>query len=370
MIIEKLELVNFRNYEQLKLDFFSGCNILFGENAQGKTNILESIFILCFSRSFRTKHEREIIQFNKKYTRVYGSFINDLKIEKEVVLQYSVNEGKAIYVEHKKINRYSELIGKFPIVVLSPNDYRITSGGPLERRQLIDMFLSQASTIYLKALQKYNRVLKQRNKILNEISSNSNITRQSLEPWNFSLVESGSFLIKLRHTFITEFNPILEEKYSCLNPKGESIRFSYKPSLPFVNTDEIESSFHKIMQRKIQLECVRGITLTGPQRDDYYFEVDKRDLRSYGSRGQHKTALVALKLAEFQYLKKMREERPILLLDDLFSDLDQSREEKILHALQNIGQIFITTTRKQSLKYSDYNFKEFFIENGNAVIKK
>jgi len=367
MIIQRLELKNFRNYKQLKLDFSPACNIIFGQNAQGKTNILEAIFYLCFSRSFRTSKDQEVIQFNQEFAHIHGWFLLDIQTKQEVTFHFSKKEGKSISIEQKRLSRYSELIGKFPVVILSPEDYKITSGGPFERRHVVDMFLSQVNPIYLKALQKYNRVLKQRNRILTEYRGRTSFNEKLLEPWNESLIESGSYLIKFRQTFIAEFNPVLHNIYNKLRFASESINFSYRSSIPFIDEREIEARFLKTMNHKYLTERKRGLTIIGPHRDDYVIEIDNKDLRVYGSRGQHKSALVAFKLAEFFYLQQKRNEIPILLLDDLFSDLDQQREERILEMIQDIGQIFITTTRKVGNINSTLNLKEFLIENGSVL---
>jgi DNA replication and repair protein RecF len=364
MTIQTLELVNFRNYNELKIKFFPGCNILFGENAQGKTNLLESIFYLCFSRSFRTLKDQDVIYFEKLFTRIHGQFLLDRNIEQNVQLCLNKGETKSILLEQKKVNRYSELIGKFPVVFLGPDNYKITSDGPIERRRLIDMFLSQVSSAYLKNLQKYNRILKQRNKILFELNNKINFDAALLEPWNHTLVECGSFLIKSRHFFITEFNPLLAKIYTKLNLSKETLSFSYKPSFSFTNENDIQASFLNKLHRDKTVERVRGLTISGPHRDDFVFKIENKDLRLFGSRGQHKSVLTALKFAEFFYLKKKKEETPILLLDDLFSDLDYHREKQILEIIQNLGQTFITTTKKISKIHPDLKQNEYLVQDG------
>ncbi|MBN2088421.1 DNA replication/repair protein RecF [candidate division KSB1 bacterium] len=367
MYIKKLTLLNFRNYEKEKLEFYPGCNIIYGENAQGKTNIIEAIFLLCFSKGFRTQSEREIIQFNKAFTRIEGHFVFDRHIEQKVIFLYSESEGKSIYLEEKKITRYSVLIGKFPVVLLSPDDYNIISGGPEGRRRLFDMLLSQEDATYLNTLQQYNRILKQRNKILLDFIRQKQYNAAILEPWNKNLIEYGSFLIKFRQAFVSEFYPLLARIYKELNFANESIDFLYRPSIPFQNEKDIQTIFTTILNHNLKYELKRGITLKGPHRDDYVFKIDSNDLKIYGSRGQHKSLLVALKLAEFNYLKHKREETPIILLDDLFSDLDSNREKTILAILQNTGQTFITTSKKLELVSSLSQKKEYLIKQNKIV---
>lgn len=348
MILSSLELTNFRNFEHLVINFSPKNNILFGANAQGKTNIIEAIFLLCFSRSFRALNESETVTFNKNHAFIVGHFENDLKIKRDVVVDYLKGEGKKIFVDKKKLNRFSELVGQFPIVLLTPEDFKITVGTPSERRKLVDTILSQISNSYLKTIQQFIRVLKQRNKILSKAAFDGSISNASLEPWNENLVKFGSALVKFRHIFVFEFFPLLSKIYMDLNLSNESLVFSYKPSFEYNDINEIESAFTNALINKSRLERLRGISLIGPHRDDFSFKIGSKELRKYGSRGQHKTVLIALKIAEYNYLKNKRKEIPIMLLDDLFSDLDSNREEKIIEKIQNGGQVFITTTRPVS----------------------
>jgi len=369
MRLQHLALENFRNYEKLALDFNDNCNILFGENAQGKTNILEAIFYLCFSRSFRTSSDIETVNFERPFCRVCGSFLQDIQVNQTVVFQFSREAGKTISIEEKKLSRYSELIGKLPIVLLSPEDYKITGGGPAERRNLVDMFLSQVSSVYLNNLQQYQRILKQRNKILSDFFKQGKFDEKILEPWTESFIDAGSKIIKYRNTFITEFSPLLAEQYRGLNQANESISFSYKPSFPFNTVAETENSFRETLHRNKGFERSRGVSLFGPHRDDFVFTISGNELRTYGSRGQHKSALVALKLAQFYFLKLKRNETPLLLLDDLFSDLDPQRMHKILTAIENIGQTFITTTQKIQNLPVQFKRREYQVIHATVTVE-
>lgn len=366
MIIQKLELINFRTYDKLTLELYPGCNIFYGENAQGKTNILEAIFSLCFSRSFRTNKEKEIIRFDNSFARAEGQFLSELDIKKEVVFHLDKVDGKTLLLSSKKLYRYSEMIGQFPVVLLSPEDYKISSGGPSERRNAIDILLSQENSLYLKELQKYSRILKQRNKILSDFNLKIQSKKIALEPWNESFVESGSFIINFRRNFINEFNPVLKKVYQNLNLANESISLFYKSSVSQKNSDDTKANFYKLLEKNFASECSRGITLCGPHRDDYLFEINGKDLRIYGSRGQHKSALLTLKLAEFYFLKEQMQETPIILLDDLFSDLDPKRKHNILNLVQDIGQTFITTTEKVSQNFPHLKMNEYFVQSGKV----
>lgn len=369
MFLSSLELTDFRNYEQLVFGCSSQKNIFYGENAQGKTNILEAIFLLCFSRSFKSFTESEIVSFNKSQTSIVGHFENDVKIKRDVALHYIKGEGKKIFVDGKKINRYSELIGQFPIVLLAPEDFKITIGNPAERRKFADTLLSQISNTYLKTLQQYVRVLKQRNKLLSKAAVDGYLDEAFLVPWDENLVKFGSAIIKFRHIFVSEFSPLLSKIYMDLNLSNESVTFSYKPSFKFNEIEEIEVFFAAELKQKRRLERLRGMTVCGPHRDDFSFKINNKELRRFGSRGQHKTALVALKMTEYYYLKRKIEETPIALFDDLFSDLDPGREERIIEKIQDLGQIFITTTRPVSSQFiAEINSRQYKVVDNNVII--
>ncbi|MBN1347809.1 DNA replication and repair protein RecF, partial [candidate division KSB1 bacterium] len=245
MFLATLELTDFRNYRQATIDFLPDKNILFGENAQGKTNILEAIYLLCFSRSFRAQNESEIIHFGKDKSAIAGQFENDLKICKQVTLRYSKGEGKKILVDDKAISRYSDLLGQFPIVLSTPDDIEITSGTPAARRKFVDAIICQGSKTYLKTLQHYIRILKQRNKILSNITGEGVTNNASLVPWDENLIKYGSIIIKFRHNFVSEFFPLLNEIYLDLNESNERLSFSYNPSFAFSDPNETESNFNE-----------------------------------------------------------------------------------------------------------------------------
>ncbi|MCK5738575.1 DNA replication and repair protein RecF, partial [bacterium] len=346
----------------------SGCNVLYGNNAQGKTNLIEAIFCLCFTRSFRTNRDSELLRFNSPFLRVAGNFRSDQNVEQVVSFNFRNGDGKKIYLTDKRITRYSELIGRFPIVLLSPEDYLITNGAPLQRRRMIDAYLAQVNPVYLNTLQKYSRILKQRNKMLAGFAQKGTFDKNVLSSWNSNLIQYGSFLIRFRNSFISEFNPLLSEIYSNLNLSDETIRFFYKPSLPISQNRGIEESYAEELKRRFLSERVRKTTLTGPHRDDFGFEIGGNDLRTYGSRGQHKSALVALRLAQFKYLQTKTGETPILLLDDLFSDLDRKREQRILGFLQNIGQVFITTNHRVSDSHTAIPVNEWRVHDGKLDV--
>ena len=367
MILRSLELLRFRNYSNERVQFDDQRNIFCGRNAQGKSNILEAIYVLCISRSFRTRFEKEAIQFKEHDCSVRGEFVLDNGRTRNVVFYYNRKEGKQVSIDRNRITRMSDYIGQFPVVLSSPEEYDLTSGPPASRRRFMDILFSQLSTSYLHDLQDYLQVLKQRNAILNDAKYNRRNVSAIIEPWNDSLVEKGSRIIWNRLAFSDQINTLVESIYSKLSDSGERLNFSYGNFAGISEFEELKKAFIERLLSNYQQEIERGKTLTGPHRDDYIFTIDGKDLRKYGSRGQHKTVLIALMIAEYKMIKEKKKETPLILVDDLFSELDRTREEKIIQYLQNMGQNFLTTTLpvKESIHYTGMNnITHFEVKNG------
>ena len=371
MILSALELNFFRNFvkESIRLD--KKRNIICGENAQGKTNILEAIYLLCISRSFRTRHEREAVNFDSDFFTIKGEFCLDNGNIKNVIFHFTREAGKQITINRNRINKLSDYIGQFPIVLSSPEEYSLTSGPPAERRRFIDILLSQISIKYIHNLQDYYRIVKQRNKILNNRNYSNYKIDELLEPWNVSLIEKGSRIIFERMQFSEKFNDILKNVYSNLTVSNEKLDFKYNSKLKFYGLDEISKEYKEKLDSIKILELKQGITLLGPHRDDFLFQINGKELRKFGSRGQHKTVLIALTIAELKLIKEKINETPIILIDDLFSEIDKFREERIMNLLQGLGQTFITTTIEinEAKKYSDdTSLRYFYIDDGKIKV--
>jgi len=367
MILSSLELESFRNYITENINFNNYKNIISGKNAQGKTNLLEAIYLTCISKSFKTRIEKEMICFGENGFTLKGNFKSDNGSDKTVFIQYDENHGKQLFVNRKKINTLSDFIGQFPIIITSPEEYNLTSGAPNERRRFIDILLSQISIKYIHNLQKFYRITKQRNKILCERKFSDQQLKKILEPWDESLIEAGSLIIFERAKFTEKFNTLLLDVYQNLNISNETIDFTYKSNLQFFNTDTIKEDYQKKLHNIFHLELKQGKSLLGPHRDDFIFQINGKNLRTFGSRGQHKTVLISLTIAEFTIIKEKLNETPIILIDDLYSEIDKNREQRIMDVLQNLGQIFITTTLEldeiKNLVLTN-NFKYFYLEDG------
>lgn len=366
MILTSLEMIDFRNYEQEKIDFADQKNFLFGNNAQGKSNLLEAIYLSCLSKSFRTSHEKEAIAFSKQNFILKAEFKFDNGNKQKVTLLCSNNKGKEISVNRKRISRISEFIGNFPVVLSSPEEYNLTTGPPPERRKFIDILLSQVSKKYIHFLIEYFRILKQKNAILQKWKQTGKQNQIELEPWNERLVEIGSKIIDFRNKFSGQLSINIKDIYSKLVKNNEQLDFTYHPNVEFNSSEEIESCFENKLKQLFYKEVQRGTSLAGPHRDDFIFKINGHDLKKFGSRGQHKTVLISLAAAEYELIKKLTEETPILLIDDLYSELDVNRENNILDLLEGFGQVFITSTEIHNKDSKKEKSKHFFVKSGTV----
>ena len=376
MHLEKISIVSFRNYTEAEATFSSDLNLIYGLNAQGKTNFLEAIYLICLGRSFRVAKNQELVKKDDSFFTIDGILTLDNQIKKRAVLRYIRDGKKEISIDRKKLTKHSKIFGQFPIVVMAPDEFKITSGGPSERRRFIDIFLSQVSLSYLTNLQEYNRILKQRNRVLQQIRDGQGVSETSIEPWTQRLIEVGCEIINARNKFILEFSETLQAIYKKYTESEDLLKIFIESTVTIrheiCETEDFYSAIHPVSNK----ERILGTTLVGPHRDDLVFQINGMDLRKYGSRGEHKSVLVALKIAEFRYLKLKQDETPIMLLDDCYSELDNLREEKVFKSLKDLGQIFMTSPRESILdnqRGQFDNFSEisrFYIENGNIEHKK
>ncbi|MFQ5649496.1 MAG: DNA replication/repair protein RecF [bacterium] len=369
MNLRSLALVNFRNYNNAKIEFSVRINLVYGQNAQGKTNFLEAIYLLCLGRSFRGAKNQDLLKHDAQFFTVQGGLIQDNEIEKRVVLRYVKDGKKEISVDRKRIRSHARIFGQFPVVVMAPDEFKITAGGPSERRRFLDVLLSQVSLSYLSDLQEYTRVLKQRNKILHDIRQGFNMSEATIVPWTERLVSIGTRIISFRNHFISDFSKMLNGVYRRFSKDGNRLEVSMESSVFAGDDDSVEQAFLSALERSSGKERVLGMTVVGPHRDDVAFTIDGEDLRKYGSRGEHKSVLFSIKIAEFNYLKEKTQETPILLLDDCYSELDDYREKSIFDTLEGVGQIFLTSPKGESLlessRWMNSETSTFCVENGD-----
>jgi DNA replication and repair protein RecF len=366
MILSSIHLRNFRSHKNIQIDFSEKLNYIVGGNGQGKTSILESIYFLCTTKGYNSKTDSEVTRFNENEFEIKGSF-KDLT-ENDIRVYFSLKENRKYYFQNgKQVNRYSDVIGKFPVVILTPGDHSITQGPPGDRRKFVDSVISQSNETYLRLLLDYNRTLRQRSSLLTRIKEEkiSKTAFNELDAWTSKLIETGSEIIIYRIKFIDEFNSYIEESYRKIIGNDEIPGVTYlflDDDHEYGSVDAVKEKFNNLIEKKRDDELRRTANLVGPHRDEYLFEINDKELRMYGSQGQHKTFQIALKFAQFFYLKDKTGKTPIFLLDDVFGELDANRSIKTSEYLRETGQAFITLTDFSNMSFLKINEKDTLIK--------
>lgn len=368
MVLSGLSFINFRTHKNTTLNFSETLNYIVGGNGQGKTSVLEAIYFLCTTKSFNSK-DTEAVSFGENEFEIKGVF-KDLT-EDNIKLLYSIPENRKYYFQNDKlISRSSQIIGKFPVVILTPSDHSITQGAPSERRKFIDSVISQASNTYLSILLDYNKTLKHRSVILNQLRERrTNQLESELDAWTEKLLDSGTELIIYRNNFLNGYKKYVLNSYKNIVEENEipAIEYSYLENSEA--KENVKKIFEELLVIRREEEIRRAVNLVGPHKDDFIFYVNDINLRTFGSQGQHKTFQTALRFAEFFYLKDATGKTPIFLLDDVFGELDAYRAGKISSYLKNVGQAFITLTDFADFSFLSRNENDFVIrlEGGNLA---
>ena len=334
MILKSLELANFRNYEELNISFDKGTNILYGDNAQGKTNILEAIYVSATTKSHKGSKDKEIINFDKEEAHI-RTYLEKENVETRVDMHLRKNKSKGIAIDGVPIRKASELFGLLQFVFFSPEDLCIIKNGPSERRRFIDSELCQLDKVYLHDLSDYNKTVLQRNKLLKELHFHPDY-REVLEILDLQLVKYGREIIRRRQTFIGELNEIMGEIHGRLSGGQEHMVLEYEANVT-------EQNFAGMLEQNLDRDIRQKTTTTGPHRDDLSFMVNNIDIRKFGSQGQQRTSALSLKLSEIELVKRRTGDTPVLLLDDVLSELDGRRQNYLLNSIENI-QTLITCT--------------------------
>lgn len=373
MRLDSLCLVNFRNYASVQVDFSPYLNLVRGRNAQGKTNLLEAIYLLCLGRSFRVVRNQELLRTGENFFRAESTLHLDNSIEKVVAIRYERDGRKDILIDHKRLGAYSQMFGQFPVVIMAPDEFRVTSGGPSDRRRFLDILLSQVSLSYLADLQEYHRVLRQRNKILHGGKEGRSFSESTLAPWTDKLVQAGSRVLSFRRKFVLDFREKVKKLYSAFSQTDDVLEISIDSTVPEAPGIAVGESFHTAIETLHRRERATGSSLVGPHRDDLIFSINGLNVRKYGSRGEHKSVLMCLKLAEYNYLWQRTSERPLLLLDDCYSELDDSRARGIFNSLRGLGQIFMTDPKNgfradALISSSRQPVRNFLVRSGNIEL--
>ena len=350
MIIKSLELADYRNYEDLVIHFDRGTNILIGDNAQGKTNILEAIYVAATTKSHKGSKDSEMIRFDREEGHIRTILEKD-GVSVRIDMHLRKNKSKGIAVDGNKLKKAADLLGLCNVVLFSPEDLSIIKDGPSERRRFVDMELCQLDSFYLYNLNNYNKIVNQRNKLLKDMIMNSSL-QETLSIWDMQLVSFGSKMIERRILFVEQLNEIIYEIHKRLTGGREEIKIVYEPN---VSIDDFESRLKGSQMRDIKAK----ITSVGPHRDDFCFMVDGIDIRRYGSQGQQRTAALSLKLAEIELVKKITGDTPILLLDDVLSELDCKRQNQLLGSIGEI-QTIITCTGMEEFVNNRFEIDRIF----------
>ena len=355
MIIKSLELADFRNYDSLHIDFSKGTNILYGDNAQGKTNILEAIFLSATTKSHKGSKDKDIINFHKEEAHI-RTYLEKEEDEVRVDMHLRKNKTKGIAIDGQKIKKASELLGLLNVVFFSPEDLSIIKNGPAERRRFVDMELCQLDSFYIYNLNHYNKIVNQRNKLLKDLYLKPGF-KETLSIWDSQLASFGSKLIERREIFIAQLGEIISELHAKLSGGKESIDIVYEKN---VEIDDLEKKLKENQERDIILKQ----TTVGPHRDDIRFMVNDIDIRKFGSQGQQRTAALSLKLSEIELVKKSIKDTPVLLLDDVLSELDSSRQNYLLNSIGDIQTIITCTGLDEFVKNRFEINKVFKVVNG------
>ena len=361
MIIKSIELSNFRNYEQLNLELDKGTNILYGDNAQGKTNILEAVYLCGTTKSHKGSKDKEMIRFDGDESHI-RTIVEKNGKDYQIDMHLRNRGAKGVAINKLPIKKASELFGILNIVFFSPEDLNIIKNGPAERRRFIDLELCQLDKIYLSDLTRYNKTLVQRNKLLKDINYKPDL-RDTLPVWDMQLLEYGKSIIKKRRQFICELNEIISEIHFNISGGKENLVLKYEPSI-----DDIFFEDELIKARNKDLKLCQ--TTVGPHRDDMLFSIDGIDIRKYGSQGQQRTSALSLKLSEIDLVKKSINSTPVLLLDDVLSELDSNRQNYLLNSINDIQTIITCTGLEEFVKNRFQIDKIYQVVQGNVFEKK
>ena len=362
MWLKNLSIKQFRNYHNIEIDFNPKLNVFVGRNAQGKTNLLESIYFLALTRSHRTKTDKNLIQFEEEQLQVSGIL---QKKTASIPLEIDLTQkGRITKVNYLKQARLSDYIGHMNVVLFAPEDLQLVKGAPTIRRKFIDIELGQIKPIYLSDLSSYNHVLKQRNTYL---KSTQNIDETFLTVLDDQLVEYGCRIMNHRADFIQKMELFGKEKHFDISDQLEELSIRYKPSVNFVDKEHLAESFHIALQKSRSRDLFKKNTGVGPHRDDMIFMINGMEA-SFGSQGQHRSLVLSIKLAEIELMESITKESPILLLDDVMSELDNTRQLKLLETISHNIQTFITTTSLDHLQNLPDNLSVFTVDNGQLTV--
>lgn len=367
MILKELKIVNFRNYKSLNIQLSDKINIIYGKNAQGKTNILESIYVLGITKSHRSFIDEDLIMNGETQSKILGNIKKDnMESSFEIILN---NKKKKYKIDNDEIKRTSDYISNMNIIIFYPEDLEIIKGSPNIRRKYLNLELSQLYNNYYRVLNDYNKLLKIRNDYLKKMQKNIFVDKNYFSIITEYLIDKAIFIYRARNKFINKLNSFATDIYEEIMHL-EKFHIKYKTNFEFKDYSEIEirEQLKNKFESSLDIEIKVGNTLFGPHRDDFDFYLENNNLKSYGSQGQQRLAIIAIKLAEIEIFKNYSKTAPILLLDDVFSELDDEKKNNLLKYISNDIQTIITTTDLENIDKKIINSAKLFkIESGHVV---
>lgn len=361
MIIKSIELQNFRNYEDLNISFDEGTNIFYGDNAQGKTNILEAAYLSGTTKSHKCSKDKEMIRFGEQESHIRTVVVKKDK-EYQIDMHLKYNRSKGIAINKVPIKKASELFGILNMVFFSPEDLNIIKNGPAERRRFLDSELCQLDKIYLSDLTTYNKILNQRNKLLKDMVYRPDL-KDTLPVWDMQLVETGRKIIRRRKQFVDELNEIVHDIHYRISGEKEDLILQYEPSIEDIF---FEDELSRVKERDMR-QCMTSV---GPHRDDLLFSIGEVDIRKFGSQGQQRTSALSLKLSEIELVKRSIHDTPVLLLDDVLSELDSNRQNYLLNSIHDTQTLITCTGLDEFVKNRFHINKIFKVVQGTVEERK
>ena len=372
MKIERLKLINYRNYSELDIMLNDGINLFIGDNGQGKTNILESIYVLSLSKSNKYGNEENLIKFNEKMTKIEG-FIKRGSLLKKLDIHIT-RDNKNLFINNKEIRKVKNYISNFCVIAFTPSDLDIIKGSPQIRRNTINVDISQLSNDYVSYLNEYNQIIKIRNEYLKKMNLNGNTDIRYLEIINEKMIENAVKIYNYRYKFFYKINERITKIFKQITGLN-NLKINYINSVKSIEIDEYNEekiiiAYKEKLKKNFNIELMQGVTLFGPHRDDFMFRIDDMEMRNYSSQGQQRMAVISFKIAEIYLFKDMINEYPVLLLDDIFSEIDSKKRNKIIKYLNNDIQSIITTTDMSDIDEKLLINAQVFCVKNNKVIRK
>lgn len=366
MRIEHLKLTNFRNYFSQELDFNERVNIIIGDNGKGKTNILEGIYILSLTKSNRYGVEDNLIKFDEEIAKIEGLIrVGDLLNKQEIVI---TKRKKQIYINNKEMRKIRDYISNFCVISFTPDDLEIVKGSPNTRRNMINIDISQLHNKYISYLNEFNQIIKIRNEYLKKMNLDGNSDIRFLDVVNQKMIDNGVKIYQYRYDFFKKINNLLPKIFKRLSGLDNlQIKYETNVELEDFNEENLRKNYEAKLKKNFKVELMQGVTLIGPHRDDFSFDLSGLDMKNFASQGQQRLAVIALKIAEIYLFKEEKGEYPVLLLDDIFSEIDIKKRNKIINFLLNDIQSIITTTDINDIDEKLLENATIYVVNNNKV---